>query len=49
MDDEKNNLQDKLPALKWHNQNTNTTSVEMLLVLGQWLCSKVWESEFSHS
>ena len=31
-----------------HNQHPNITTVEMLKVLPQWLCSNAWESEFSH-
>jgi hypothetical protein len=45
--DDKQKPQFKLPVLNWHNQNPNITTVEKLTVLLQWLCSKVWESEFS--
>jgi len=45
--DDKHNSQVKLPVLNWHNQNPNVTTVEMLTVLLYWLCSEVWESEFS--
>jgi hypothetical protein len=34
-DDDEHNPQTKLPALNWHNQNPNITTVEMLLVLLQ--------------
>jgi hypothetical protein len=47
-DDGKHNPQTKLPVLNWHNQNPNITTVEMLLVLLQWLCTEVWESEFHY-
>jgi len=42
VDSEKHN-----PVFNWHHQNLNKSTVEMLIVLLQWLCSKVWESEFS--
>ena len=45
---DKHNPQAKLPVLNRHNQNTNITTVQMLMVLLQWLCGKVWESEFSY-
>jgi hypothetical protein len=37
----------KVLVLNWHNQNPNKSTVEMLKVLLQWLCSKAWEREFS--
>jgi len=37
-----------MPFLNWHHQKPNITTVEMLIVLLQWLCCEVWESEFSH-
>jgi len=43
----KPNPQAKLPVSNWHQQNTKITMVEKLIVLLQWLCSKVWENEFS--
>jgi hypothetical protein len=46
--DDKHNPQAKQPTLNWHNQNPNITTVEMLMVLLLWLCSKVWESEFCY-
>jgi len=39
---------DKMLVLNWHNQNSNITTVEMLKVFLQWLCSKAWEGEFSY-
>jgi len=33
IDDDKHNHQAKLPVLNWHNQNSNITTVEMLIVL----------------
>jgi len=45
--DDKHKPQAELSVFNWHNQNPNMTTVEMLTVLLQWLCSKVWESEFS--
>ena len=44
----KHNPHTKLPLLNRHNQNPNTTTVQMLMVLLQWLCSEVWEREFSY-
>jgi len=44
----KHNPHTKLPLLNWHNQNPNITTVQVLLVLMQWLCGEVWESEFSY-
>ena len=45
---DKHNPQAKLPVLNWHNQNRNITTVEMLVLLLQWLYSKLWESEFRY-
>ena len=47
-DNNKHNPPTKLPLLNWHNQNPNITTVQMLMVLLQWLCSELWESEFSY-
>ena len=47
-DNNKHNLQPKTPLLNRHNQNPNITTVQMLMVLLQWLCGEVWESEFSY-
>jgi hypothetical protein len=41
------NPQTKMPVLNWHNQTPNITTVEMLMVLLQWLYSKVRQSEFN--
>ena len=38
---DKHNPQAKLPVLNWHHWNTNITTVKMLIVLLQWLCSEV--------
>ena len=46
-DNNKHNPHTKLPVLNRHNQNPNITTVQMLMVLLQWLCGEVWESEFS--
>ena len=47
-DNNKHNPHTTLPLLNWHNQNPNITTVQMFRVLLQWLCSEVWESEFSY-
>ena len=47
-DNNKHNLHTKLPLLNWHNQNPNITTVQMLMVLMQWLCGEVSEREFSY-
>ena len=47
-DNNKHNPHTKLPLLNWHNQNPNITTVQMLIVLLQWLCGEVWEREFSY-
>ena len=47
-DNNKHNPHTKLPALNRHNQNPNLTTVQMLMVLLQWLCGEVWEREFSY-
>jgi len=47
-DNNKYNPQAKMPLLNRHNQNPNITTAEMLMVLLQWLYSKVWESKFSY-
>ena len=47
-DNNKHNPHAQLPLLNWHNQNPNITTVQMLMVLLQWLCGEVWESEFSY-
>jgi len=45
--DDKLNPPAKMPLLNWNHQTAkNITTVEMLIVLLEWLCSKVWESEF---
>ena len=47
-DNNKHNLQPKTPLLNRHNQNPNITTVQMLIVLLQWLRGEVWEREFSY-
>ena len=47
VDDDKHNHQAKRPLWNWQNQKPNIITVEMLIVLLQWLCSEVWEGEFS--
>jgi len=47
-DNNKHNPQTKLPLLNRNNQNHNITTVQMLMVLLQWLCGEVWEREFSY-
>jgi len=41
-DKNKHHPQAKLPALNWHNQNPNITTLQMLMMLLQWLCGEVW-------
>ena len=48
VDNNKHNPHTKLLLLNWHNQNPNVTTVQMLIVLLQWLCGEVWEREFSY-
>jgi len=36
-DNDKQNPKIKLPALNWHNQNPNITTIQMLTVSLQWL------------
>ena len=48
VDNNKHNPHTKLPVSSWHNQNPNITTVQMLMVLLQWLCGEAWEREFSY-
>jgi len=41
VDDNKYNNEDKLPILNSHHQNTNRCTVQMLIMLLQWLCTVV--------
>ena len=47
-DSDKHNTHTKIPLLNRHNQNPNITTVQMIVLLLQWLCGEVWEREFSY-
>jgi len=47
-DRDKHNPHTKIPLLSRHNQNSNITTVQMLMVLLQLLHGEVWEGEFSY-
>jgi len=38
----------KLTLFKRHKQNTNITTVQILMLFLQWLCCEVWEGELSY-